>query len=720
MARPAPLSAPVEVGPYRVLRLLGRGGMGTVYLAHHRRLQRQVALKLVETGPGVSPELLERFRREGRLAARLDHPGIARVYEVGEADGFAFLAMEYVPGTPLGRLSRSGAFAPDVAAHLVQRMAAALDYAHRAGVVHRDLKPSNVIVDSLSRPHITDFGLAREVEGGEELARLTQTGRVMGTPAYMSPEQARGERDAVGPASDVYQLGAVFYHLLTGHPPFEGDGAVRVLYQVLHSAPVPPRRRSPAGPRDLERICLTAMQPDPRQRYRTALEMAQDIERYFRGHEIRGHGSVLGARLVRVVRDRPIRAAALASTALLLLSYAATALLSRARGVGPDAALAELRSRESQEAVRAGDVVGAFELARRAERLDPEAGLPSVEAARRAVAERSRTALRRGVLLLEEGRPDAALGFFEIVRQLERWEAGPDRAGPRLAPAWTCPPIEDSVRFVQPSPGGRQVLLLAGGWRLLGVRLGAEPVAAIDAPVPLSAAAAMPEGGIAVAGRDGVIRRLDSNGLPQGSRLLPFHDVDAIAAAAGGALAAAGPRGIALLAERGPPRATSARPAAGRVLALAWHREALWLFATVSSGVLVVLDGELREVHSEPAHRDRAPAVDVDAAGQWVATGGWDRRVRVRPIGRWGEAPVAWLELDFRVDVVRFDPSGRRLAVGGWGDAVVVYDTATWQVDRVLAGSEWGTSSLGWSVDGGWLAAGGSDGSVRAWELGPD
>jgi predicted Ser/Thr protein kinase len=284
--RVAPTVAPEpsgQFGRYRILRKLGQGGMGAVYLAHDEKLDRQVALKVPRFGPDDGPEMLERFEREARAAATVSHPNICPVYDVGEVGGVHFVTMAYVEGRPLSGLVQPGKPLPQrPVAALVRKLALAMEEAHRRGVVHRDLKPSNVMVDRRREPVVMDFGLARRAGAGE--ARLTRGGTVLGTPAYMSPEQARGDAD-VGPASDVYALGVVLYELLTGRLPFEGaPGAV--LAQVLTKEPPAPSKRRPDLDSPLEAVCRKAMAKEPAARYRSMREMADDLGRYLQGQGV--------------------------------------------------------------------------------------------------------------------------------------------------------------------------------------------------------------------------------------------------------------------------------------------------------------------------------------------------------------------------------------------------------------------------------------------------
>jgi serine/threonine protein kinase len=272
-ARPAgaPSSLPEQFGRYRIIRQLGRGAMGTVFLAHDTLLDRQVALKVPHFAED-DPDLLERFTREARAAAVLNHPNICPVHDVGQIDGIHYLTMAYVEGRPLAELLRSASPLPQrQAAAIVCTIAQALQEAHERGVIHRDLKPSNIMINQRQEPVIMDFGLARRVHGVD--VRLTQSGALVGTPGYMAPEQVSGDTGKLGPACDIYSLGVILYELLTGRLPFEGPLAA-VLAQVLTQAPRPPSEMRPDLARPLEAICLRAMSKKAADRYRTMGELA--------------------------------------------------------------------------------------------------------------------------------------------------------------------------------------------------------------------------------------------------------------------------------------------------------------------------------------------------------------------------------------------------------------------------------------------------------------
>jgi tetratricopeptide (TPR) repeat protein/tRNA A-37 threonylcarbamoyl transferase component Bud32 len=310
-----PVSGEVPGVPgYEILGELGRGGMGVVYKARQTKLRRTVALKMILAGGYAGDRALARFQAEARAVARLTHPNIVQIYEVGDAAGHPFFSLEYVDGGTLAdRLQREEMQAA-ATAQLLEALARAMHFAHEHGIVHRDLKPCNILLTSDGMPKVTDFGLAKQLDGS---IGPTETGTVMGTPGYMAPEQALGKSRSAGPAADIYALGAIMYECLTGRPPFVGESPFDVVVLVTTQDPSPPSMLREWVPRDLETICLKCLEKDPRRRYPTALALAEDLRR-FREHEaIHARPLHAGERFVRWLRRRPVTATVLAALVLL-------------------------------------------------------------------------------------------------------------------------------------------------------------------------------------------------------------------------------------------------------------------------------------------------------------------------------------------------------------------------------------------------------------------
>jgi serine/threonine-protein kinase len=280
-APPAP-PAVTPIPGYEVLGELGRGGMGVVYKARHFKLDRLVALKMILASGHAGAAELARFQTEAHAVARLQHPNVVQVYEVGEHEGKPFLALEFCPGGSLAQKLNHTPLPPRDAAALVETLARAMQAAHERHIIHRDLKPANVLLAQDGAPKITDFGLARKTDE----AGQTQSGAVLGTPSYMAPEQAGGKSVDVGPAADVYALGAILYETIVGRPPFKAATAMKTMNQVLHDDPVRPRQLQSTTPRDLETICLKCLRKDQTQRYKSAAELVEDVQRFLRGAPI--------------------------------------------------------------------------------------------------------------------------------------------------------------------------------------------------------------------------------------------------------------------------------------------------------------------------------------------------------------------------------------------------------------------------------------------------
>ena len=287
-----------QIGPYMIEAEIARGGMGIVYRARQQGLERPVALKLISSGVLAGREERRRFRIEAEAAARLHHPGIIPIHEIGSWQGYEYFSMTLVEGPTLQKRVEEGQFDDREAARMVREISEAVDYAHVAGIVHRDLKPDNILVSSEGRPLVTDFGLAKWHREG---TMITRTGQVLGTPHYMSPEQACARGDA-GVSTDVYSLGAVLYALLTGSPPHTGSNAADVLRSVLQDEPKSPRSvRREISP-ELEKICLKAIQYEPSARYPSAKSLAEDLDRFLRGEPTSASGSGLLDRVAREIR----------------------------------------------------------------------------------------------------------------------------------------------------------------------------------------------------------------------------------------------------------------------------------------------------------------------------------------------------------------------------------------------------------------------------------
>jgi TolB-like protein/tRNA A-37 threonylcarbamoyl transferase component Bud32/Tfp pilus assembly protein PilF len=316
VTRPAELLG--ELGDYELLEEIGRGGQGVVFRARQKSLNRIVALKVIRLGQWASKAHLKRFRLEAEAAARLEHPGIVPIHEVGERDGSCYFSMKFIEGGQLDEVVRRTPMSIRQAAELIAKIARTVHYAHEHGILHRDIKPGNILLDAKGEPHLTDFGLARLVESESS---VTQTLDVLGTPSYMAPEQAVGNNAGVSSATDVYGLGAVLYQLLTGHPPFAGGTTYETIKLLEDTEPRSPRLWNPRIDRDLSTICLKCLEKDPKRRYSSALALAEDLERWLKHEPIQARHTGIFVRGKKWVQRNPT--SALLAASLIALAVAA-------------------------------------------------------------------------------------------------------------------------------------------------------------------------------------------------------------------------------------------------------------------------------------------------------------------------------------------------------------------------------------------------------------
>ena len=307
-----------ELGDYELLEEIGRGGQGVVFRARQKSLNRTVALKVISLGQWASKAHLKRFRLEAEAAAKLEHPGIVPIHDVGERDGSCYFSMKFVEGGQLDEVARREPIPIRRAVELIAKVARTVHYAHAHGILHRDIKPGNILLDAKGEPHLTDFGLARLVESESS---VTQTLDVLGTPSYMAPEQAVGNNAAVSSVTDVYGIGAVLYQLLTGHPPFAGGTTYETIKLLEDTEPRPPRSLNPKIDRDLSTICLKCLEKDPKRRYSSALALAEDLERWLKHEPIQARHTGIFARGRKWVRRNPT--SALLAASLIALAAAA-------------------------------------------------------------------------------------------------------------------------------------------------------------------------------------------------------------------------------------------------------------------------------------------------------------------------------------------------------------------------------------------------------------
>jgi eukaryotic-like serine/threonine-protein kinase len=722
--------AALSVEGYELLGELGRGGMGVVYKARQVRLDRLVALKVILAGGHAGTEHLARFRKEGELLARIQHPNIIQIYEVGEQDGRPFFAMEYVDGESLAQRFSGIPLQGRHAAHLVETLARAIHAANERGVIHRDLKPANILMTSGGVLKITDFGLAKQLDNG---AGPTRSGELMGTPSYMAPEQVRGRTTLMGAATDVYGLGAILYELLAGRPPFHAETALDTVLLVLNDEPISPARWQQRIPHDLETICLKCLRKDPGDRYPDGAALAEDLRRFLTHRPINARrvGPLGRARLWW--RRKPTQAALTISVAILLVLIAvgATVAAGRLREELWTSYMAQARaSRGTDLPGRSFDALSA---------LAKAAGIrPSLELRNEAVAAMTSVDIRL-VQEREVGPSGATMLAFDA--ELERYAVG-DAEGNidirrvadnrdllRLSnpgrPAWA----------LQFSPNGQLLAArfhpsaqdeIAPEFRVWDTNSGA--IALRDEPGWIVRDPHTQHGPwdfspdsrrIAMAYLDGSIeiRDLSTGGtvdqFPSGS--VPYR-------------IAFSPDGRALAASCWKPAEVWVRdletgtvlrfPHPTEVRGIAWHPESKLLAAACTGNDIYIWDvvnrtGQPRSILK--GHEGSPRWLAFNHSGDLLASAGWDGTVRLWD--PWiGKQRVVSAGCDFPP---QFSPDGRRLGFGLDRSHIGIWEVASGHECRILCGHEgpWNSPhTVDVSPDGRVLASSGGDG-VRLWDL---
>jgi tRNA A-37 threonylcarbamoyl transferase component Bud32/sugar lactone lactonase YvrE len=654
LRRPARVS---YFGDYELLRVLGHGAMGVVYKARQQSRNRLVAVKMIRAGLWAGDAEVRRFRNEAEAVANLDHPQIVTIYEVGEHEGRHYVSMKLIDGPSLADVLPRYTADPHAVARLVAEAARAVHHAHQRGILHRDLKPSNILLDSEGHPHVTDFGLARRIEGASE---LSVSGSILGTPAYMSPEQASGRRTSVTTAADVYGLGAVLYATLTGQAPFSGETVVETLDQVRERAPGRPSAVNRLVDRDLETICLKCLEKDPRKRYESAAGPAEELERWLRGEPILARQAGTWERVWKWSRRQPTAAAlvGLSGVALLTLVGLSVALVYqsrlRAAYAAKDAALAhELTFLYENRIVLAERALN-DNTPQRVEQLLDECPKDHRNWEWNYLKRQCHAELMTEARTIPaSGSRVSALAFSPDGQRLV--EAGSDRAlrlreipSGQLRATWNG--HTEVVRSVAFSPDGKHVASGAGDWR---VARGVGEVHIWDAVT----------GELIHARKAHQACTSCVRFSPDGRRLVSV----------GGETGTAGQEII------------------------------LWDVAT----------GTRVRTIANPKGGTRSVAYSPD--GRQIAAGGgniidtWD-------VER-GERRARFEGHSIEINGLAFSPDGRRLISAAGDGTLRVWDAATGRPIQVLFADKYGNTSLALSPDGRRIASAGFDAAIKIWDI---
>ena len=663
----------VRVTGYDILGVLGRGGMGVVYKARQRGLNRLTALKMILAANHASFDDRVRFQAEAEAVAKLHHPNIVQIYEVGASEGHPFFSLEYVDGGTLSGQIENKSLTPRKAAELTEQLARAVGYAHQQGILHRDLKPGNILLAKDGTPKITDFGLAKQM--GADASNQTGDGSILGTPNYMAPEQAEGRISELGPGVDIYALGALFYHLLTGRPPFVGQSVLDTLQQVRNNDPVPPSKLQPGVARDLETIALKCLQKDVRKRYATARELAEDLGRFLRNEPIRARPVGLAERSWKWARRRPAVASLLATLLVVVIGgfFGMLGLWVRAEGLR---SIAESNELEAKGAKRIAD--------------------EATDAATRRLDESTRTLYASQMKLAQEAWHEAKLGRLREL--LDRQRPENNRGFDLRGFEWHY--LDNLYRMDKLALKGHAQLVRAVAFR---------------PPHAKELASASGDGSVVLWNPDAV--------GPQRFRFLKSHraPVRAIAfSPKGDLLASGGEDGAIHIYDAASGEQEPIRVLKGHrhgVNQVAFRRDGKQLATASDDGSVKIWDLENgNEVSTIKDHLHPVADVAFSSDGKRIATASQDRTVRVFDIG--SSLPVfAPLEHDHWVSAVAFSPDGEHLASAAWDRSLRIVSARDGKPRMRLEGLASPARVLAFSPDSLRVAVSSQDNSVTVFDL---
>jgi len=706
-------------GDYELIKELGRGGMGVVYKARQISLNRPVALKMIRSAALASDDDLRRFQNEAEVVASLDHPNIVPILEVGDHDGQRYFSMKLIGGTSVDKKLADYITVPREAAKLLQKAALAVHHAHQRGILHRDLKPSNIVLDERGEPFVTDFGLAKRADGDNE---LTHSGLILGTPAYMAPEQASGRRGAVTTASDVYGLGAVLYALLTGRAPFGGASIAETLEQVRESTPARPSSINPRTPRDLEVICLTCLEKDPARRYASMQALADDLARYLAGEPIASRPVGNLTRFWMWCRRNPSLAGSLGAAAAALVAVVIFALLYADR----KARLAAVEADKAREQKLAANEISILAKDLRMQRDTLKLALvTSNQRLATLYFERGQSAFEKG----QTGR--GLLWMVEIWRSaVAAGDPGWQHTARANLAAWQSHEIAikavfshqreiDAVAF---SPDGKTVLTSSfdNTARLWDAASGKPIGLPIEHQSAVMSVAFSPDGKAVITGSwDKTARLWDAaSGKPIGSPLAHQDAVRAVAFSPDG-------RAVLTASDDGTARLWDA--ATGKPIAppLA-HQGAVRCVAFSPDGKIVLTGSDDKMARLWDAasgkpigpplpHQDSVLAVAFSPNGKAILTGSGDNTARLwdaatgKPIG----SPLAHQGL---VVAVAFSPDGKAVLTGSYDKTARLWDVATGKPIGPPLEHKGIVGNVAFSPDGKAILTGSSDNTARLWD----